>query len=227
MDLSPHLARTIAFKTVRKGYDPAEVDAFKERAAAAIEAAQNQAAAMEARARAAVSKLQELNAKQASADDVTEEAASAAAGDAESPATVDEANVISRTLLLAQRTADQVVAEAKAEAARTIEAATSEARHSADEARTEAENEVQALLAKRDFLSSDVDALDEHIAAQRERIRGAAEALLGLSEKVTGGLADMRRPLLSASDDRDESAEVTEDATALDGTPDFKSSSEE
>lgn len=225
MDLSPHLARTIAFKTVRKGYDPAEVDAFKERAAAAIESAQNQAVSMEARARAAVSKLQELNARQTSPDDVTDESSSAPAAEG----TVDEANVISRTLLVAQRTADQLiadaketaaklVAEAKSQASRTVESATAEARHSADQARVQAQNEVEALLAKRDFLSSDVDALDQHVTAQRERLRETAETLLGISERVAGGLGDMRRPLLSASDDRDPTPGDADAAARSDGT---------
>jgi len=225
MDLSPHLARTIAFKKVRKGYDPGEVDAFKERAAAAIEAAQNQAASMEARARAAVSKLQELSARQGAGSPATGDAAETAPTATTIEATQDEANVISRTLLLAQRTADQTLAEAtekadklvaearaaadgqlsqsRSQAAKMIEDARNEARQAAEQSRIEAQNEVESLLAKRDFLSSDVDALEQHVGAQRERVREAAHSLLDLSERVTGGLGEMRRPLLSASDDRD------------------------
>src|ERR1700710_3148199 len=60
MELTPASVRITSFKTVKKGYDPFEVDSFKNQVAAAIETAQNQATAMEARARAAVSKLQEL-----------------------------------------------------------------------------------------------------------------------------------------------------------------------
>ena len=57
------------FKTVkRNGYDPAEVDAFKTTVASSIESAQNQATAMEARARAAVAKLQELPERPVHAD---------------------------------------------------------------------------------------------------------------------------------------------------------------
>ncbi|MEO7370587.1 MAG: DivIVA domain-containing protein, partial [Ilumatobacteraceae bacterium] len=61
MDFSPQTVRSAGFKTVKKGYDPSEVDEFKEKVAAAIETAQNQATAMEARARAAVAKLQEVS----------------------------------------------------------------------------------------------------------------------------------------------------------------------
>jgi len=54
MELTPQAVRSTGFKTVRKGYDPDEVDTFKNKVASAIESAQNQATAMEARARAAV-----------------------------------------------------------------------------------------------------------------------------------------------------------------------------
>lgn len=229
MDLSPHLARTVAFRIVRKGYDPAEVDEFRERAATAIETAQNQATAMEARARAAVSKLQEV--AQAAKPAVVSSAPAAdtdpTPGPAESAASVEVAasasdtETISRTLLLAQRTAERTVAEAEAEAASIIgeakstaatelEAAKSEAGRLVDEARNEArrqveservaaENEVQSLLAKREFLLSDVEHLEQHIANQRDRIRRAADGLLDLAEHPSSGLGEARRPLLSAS----------------------------
>jgi hypothetical protein len=74
-----------------------------------------------------------------------------------------------------------------------------EARRSAESERIKAENEVQALLARRDFLLSDVDHLEHHLGAQRERLRDAAVSLQDLIERVPGGLGDMRRPLLSAS----------------------------
>src|SRR5258706_6388365 len=61
MAFSPQTVRSPGFKPVKKGYDQAEVDDFKEKVAAAIETAQNQATAMEARARAPVAKLQEVS----------------------------------------------------------------------------------------------------------------------------------------------------------------------
>lgn len=236
MDLSPHLARTIAFRIVRKGYDPSEVDAFRERAASAIEAAQNQATAMEARARAAVSKLQE--ATQAAAERRADAPAATAAppapvesdlvptgeslpamappavptaDPAQVAASASDAETISRTLLLAQRTAERTVAdaeqqadtvraEARAEADRLIDEAKAEARRQATSERADAINEVQALLARRDFLVSDVEHLEIHIAGQRDRVRGVADTLLDLAEHPQAGLGDARRPLLSASD---------------------------
>jgi len=209
MDFSPQTVRSAGFKTVKKGYDPAEVDDFKEKVAAAIETAQNQATAMEARARAAVAKLQEVSQQTTT----TREAGGRT--------NEEDAETISRTLLLAQRTADATVAQANADAEaitvkarvdattvidnarsmadKVLDEARLEARRSAESERIKAENEVQALLARRDFLLADVDHLEHHIGAQRERLRDAAVSLQDLVERVPGGLGEMRRPLLSAS----------------------------
>jgi DivIVA domain-containing protein len=210
MDFSPQTVRSAGFKTVKKGYDPAEVDDFKEKVAAAIETAQNQATAMEARARAAVAKLQE----------VSQQVTSGATG-AGPTASDEDAETISRTLLLAQRTADNTMARANSDAEsitvkarvdattvidnarsmadKLLDEARLEARRSAEGERIKAENEVQALLARRDFLVADVDHLEHHLGAQRERLRDAAVSLQDLIERVPGGLGEMRRPLLSAS----------------------------
>lgn len=213
MDFSPQTVRSAGFKTVKKGYDQAEVDDFKEKVAAAIETAQNQATAMEARARAAVAKLQE----------VSQQVTSGAREGGGSGNNDEDAETISRTLLLAQRTADSTVAQANADAEsitvkarvdattvidnaramadKLLDEARVEARRSAESERIKAENEVQSLLARRDFLLSDVDHLEGHLDAQRERLRDAAVALQELVERVPGGLGDLRRPLLSASAD--------------------------
>lgn len=210
MDFSPQTVRSAGFRTVKKGYDQAEVDDFKEKVAAAIETAQNQATAMEARARAAVAKLQE----------VSQQVGSGSAG-ASGSGNDEDAETISRTLLLAQRTADTTVAQANADAEsitvkarvdattvidnaramadKLLDEARLEARRSAEGERIKAENEVQALLARRDFLLADVDQLEHHVDAQRERLRDAAVSLQELVERVPGGLGELRRPLLSAS----------------------------
>ena len=232
MDFSPQTVRSAGFKTVKKGYDPAEVDDFKEKVAAAIETAQNQATAMEARARAAVAKLQE----------VSQQVTSGTTAAGPSPTASDEdSETISRTLLLAQRTADSTVAQANTEAEsitvkarvdattvidnarsmadKLLDEARLEARRSAESERIKAENEVQALLARRDFLLADVDHLEHHLGAQRERIRDAAVSLQDLIERVPGGLGEMRRPLLSASaeDMAGTSAQAAQPAVAPSG----------
>lgn len=211
MDISPQTIRIVGFKTVKKGYDPDEVESFRSQVAQLIEAAQNQAMAMEARARAAVAKLQEVSQQVANGG---KEAGTSAAHN-------EDVEVISRTLLLAQRSADTAVLEARAEAdsittrareeasrvldsarglaAKTMDESRAEVRRAVEDELLSAENEVQGLLARRDFLLGDVDHLEQYLQAQRERLRDAAVQLQELVDRVPGGLGDMRRPLLSAS----------------------------
>jgi len=210
MEISPQTIRSTGFKTVKKGYDPDEVESFRTQVASAVETAQNQATAMEARARAAVAKLQEVSQQVVSTP--REAAAPNHSGDTE---------VISRTLLLAQRTADATIMEARSEAdgitaqareeasrvldsartmaTKTVEDSRLDARKAVEDERVRAENEVQALLARRDFLLGDVDHLEQYLQSQRERLRDAAVQLQELVDRVPGGLGEMRRPLLSAS----------------------------
>ncbi len=215
MEMTPQRVRSAEFRSVRKGADPDEVKVFLNDVADELERAQNQSTAMEARARAAVARLQEVS-----------EADSAPAAPAPAPAveaSAEEAETISRTLLLAQRTADNTVAEARGEAARIVAGASDEAATTLDstremsaqmlaEARAEARqigaaeraaiaSEVEALKARRDFLESDVEQLEMFLAEQRSRLRDAATSLIDITERVPGGLGEARAPLLSASDD--------------------------
>ena len=215
MDLSPQQIRGVGFKMVKKGYDPDEVDAFKEDVATVVETVHSQAIAMEARARAAVAKLHE----------VSQNAPTSAAADEREPEgfSASDNDRITRTLALAQRTADAAVAEARSEsaeivaksqdeaerllsnaralAAKTIDDSRAEARRAVEGDRVQAENELQSLLARRDFLLSDVDHLEHYLQAQRERLRDTAVALQEMVERVPAGLGEIRRPLLSASAD--------------------------
>jgi DivIVA domain-containing protein len=219
MELSPQQVRSATFRTAKKGFDPDDVTSYLRQVGDALESAQNQSAAMEARARAAVARLQELSAASAEAD------AAAAGAPSSNEVTVepDQAEVISRTLVLAQRTADTTVAEARLEAERILAAAREEATSTIDatrelstrlveEARVAAraasideqrrvEAEVQSLIARRDFLVSDVEHLEQFLIDQRDRLRDAAASLVDLTERVPGGLGAVRRPVLSASND--------------------------
>ena len=220
MELTPTQVAGASFKTVRKGYDPDEVDAFLERTAKALEDAQQQATAMEARARAAVARLQELSTAQETPAPIPVPPTPAAEG---VRATPDEAETITRTLLLAQRTADTTVAEARIDAdrlrdearieaeatidstremsAKLLEDARAEARRATDSERQAAENEVQSLVARREFLVGDVDQLEQFLIDQRERLRSAARQIEALCDRVPAGLGQVRKPVLSASDD--------------------------
>jgi DivIVA domain-containing protein len=207
MAISPHDIRARHFTTVKRGgYDQREVEAFRTAAAEALEQSTQQATAMEARARAAVARLQELQQQQAA----TQPAADTETAATGEPAVgVAEAETISRTLLLAQRTADATVADAEKQAAEIIEAAKAESRKAGEAERVRVEGEVQALLARRDFLEADVDQLEQFLGAQRERISAVAAELNDVTTRVGNGLATMRRPQLSASDS-DHMVEVAE-----------------
>jgi cell division septum initiation protein DivIVA len=222
VEMSPQRVRSAEFKTVRKGADLDEVRTFLNDVADELERAQNQSAAMEARARAAVARLQEVN--------------EGAAAGPKVDASAEEAETISRTLLLAQRTADSTVAEARTEAAKVLADAKDEAARTIDstremsaqlleEARVEARkqgvaerqsiaSEVEALKARRDFLEADVHQLETFLVDQRSRVREAASALLDVADRVPGGLGEVRAPLLSASDD---AGDVNDDADAAVG----------
>jgi DivIVA domain-containing protein len=224
MDLTPSQVASASFRTIRKGYDPDEVAAFLQQAAKALEDSQQQATAMEARARAAVARLQEVSAA------AEKTALGKALDDAGAPdsadvvhVSADEAETISRTLVLAQRTADATVADARAEAerllndsraeseatldstremsAKLLDDARAEARKASEAERLAAENEVQSLVARREFLVGDVDQLEQFLIEQRERLRTAARQLEAMCEQVPAGLGHVRPPVLSASDD--------------------------
>lgn len=230
--LSPAQVTDANFRTIRKGYDPDEVDAFLADVAKALESARQQATAMEARARAAVARLQEASSEAAQPASAPQPSPPPEPKvEPESPSEPElhiprvEAETISRTLLLAQKTADDAVAEAKAEAERIVAEATSEAESTLDstrsmsaqmleEARAEArlssqaerqaaENEVEALVARREFLVADVDQLERFLIDQRDRLRGAAHQIEALCDRVPEGLGQVRPPVLSASNDDD------------------------
>jgi DivIVA domain-containing protein len=224
MDLTPSQVAAASFRTVRKGYDPDEVAAFLQQTAKALEESQQQATAMEARARAAVARLQEVTAA------AEKSALNKALDDIGAPdstevvrVSADEAETISRTLVLAQRTADATIADARTEAerllnesraeseatldstremsAKLLEDARTEARKASDAERLAAENEVQSLVARREFLVGDVDQLEQFLIDQRERLRTAARQLEAMCDRVPAGLGHVHPPVLSASDD--------------------------
>ena len=179
-DITPQSITAATFRTVRKGYDPGEVRDFLASVAGRMQQVQADAEAMEARARAALAKLH-----------ATERAIE--------PPLVDEAETISRTLLLAQRTADETVEQARREAARLVDEAEAAARAAHAEAWEEAHSEVEALRARRDFLAGDVEELERFLSAQRVRLGEVAERLMGFVSAPIEGLGLGSMPVLSAA----------------------------
>lgn len=178
-DMTPQSIAAATFRTVKKGYDPAEVHQFLSSVAGRMQQVQADAEAMEARARAALAKLH------------------ASERSVELPL-VDGAETISRTLLLAQRTADETTERARRDAEAMIAQAEQDAREAHAEAWEEAHSEVEALRARRDLLASDVDALERFLTAERVRLGDVAQRLLGFVAAPLEGLALEAVPALSA-----------------------------
>lgn len=178
-DITPQSITAASFRTVRKGYDPTEVRDFLASVAARMQQVQADAEAMEARARAALAKLH-------------------AADRSVAPPLVDEAETISRALLLAQRTADETVEQARRDAQRMVDDAETAARTAHAEAWEEAHSEVEALRARRDFLAGDVEELERFLSSQRQRLGEVAERLMGFVSAPIEGLGLGVRPVLSA-----------------------------
>ena len=209
MDESPQAVAGTTFRIVKKGYDPDEVRAYLSNVSRALTAAQEHAASMEARARQAVAKAQELMQQRQATP--------------ERGMKLEDTETISRTLLLAQRTADNTTADArreaektlataraeaetalagaKQEALRVVETARADARRAGENERVQVEEELQQLLARLEFLRDDVTQLDRFTSEQRTRLRESAEALNDIAERPVGGLGEHRSPVLSAASD--------------------------
>lgn len=180
-DLTPQAITGATFKVVRRGYDQGEVREFLTRVANRIQELQGEIDTLEVRSRAALARLQ------------------AAEPAPESPL-VDHAETISRTLLLAQRTADHTVAQARHDAEEMISQARDTARAEYAEAYHEAQSEVEALSARRDFLAGDVEELERFLDMQRARLSEVAERLMGFVAAPIEGLGIGARPVLSSAD---------------------------
>jgi DivIVA domain-containing protein len=240
MEVSPQAIATTTFRVVKKGYDPDEVRAYLGELSRAVDTAQSHAQAMEARARQAVAKAERL----ASAVPVTKEAPpeQIASNTEASPIVAEDqplpsgADVISRTLLMAQQMADDTVARAnrdaaalKAEAeshaqsvrasadataAQKIDQARLDAKTTGDQEKSRIEGEIHQLLAKLEFLRGDVQQLELHAAAHRERLLDSSAALKMIAEQPTGGFASVRWPVLSSVSDSMTAAPASDDITA-------------
>jgi hypothetical protein len=94
--------------------------------------------------------------------------------------------------------------------ARLLEEARAEARKAGEAERRAAENEVQSLKARREFLVGDVNQLEMFLEEQRERLRSAARQIEAVCDRLPDGLGRSHPPILSASDDEpgDETAEL-------------------
>jgi len=160
MEITPRELRDSDIADAFRGYQKEVVDEMLERAASALEAANERVRQL----------TEQVNAAQAEAGRSRE-----------------TEDILHRTLLLAQRAADEAVAEAQEKARQMVEEAEQasrkaladaeeEARRRGDAERRRLEQEVVDLAARRDSLLADVDALARFEAEYRDRMVRALEA---------------------------------------------------
>lgn len=233
MSATPEQIANATFRLVRKGFDPDEVRSLQHQAAQALDSALEYAGLMEQRAKAAAARLNQLD-QSGTGSTVTHGADHTPGQPAVTSSTVvirtDDAQTISRALVLAQRAADQALEEARAaaatliadaeaavarmrsdaeiESARLLAEARNEARRAGEAERVKVMAEVQALLARLDFLREDVSAMQAHADLQRHRLSESADALRSLAEARIGAVADAREPALSPAAEMPRQADV-------------------
>ncbi len=179
MDITPQELRDIEIREAWRGYHRDDVDELLERAAATIEHLESEVAQLRSRGGQAAAPPPRAAAP----------VAPVPVPAATPPGRMPDADVIQRTLLLAQKAADEAVTEAKARAAQIVSEseaqaqalvaeAESTARRIADAEKSRLEAEVGQLLAARDTLVADVDALAGFEAEYKDRLRRAIETEL-------------------------------------------------
>jgi DivIVA domain-containing protein len=211
VELTPQVVNDIEFRTKKVGgYDPDEVDDFLEQVAAGIEELRERAGKADERVAAADARARAADERAADAEMRAQNAA-------------ETDDTLKRTLVLAQRTADSAIKEAEEEAVRTIAAAQERAERIVQDAETTSrrmleEAEVQAtkgveerraeLLREiavteqtRDAMLNDVQVLEQHLGAQRERLQRAAADLQRLVDEP--GFSPVPVPELSGASGRD------------------------
>jgi DivIVA domain-containing protein len=158
-EVTPQELRGSQVREAFRGYHRDEVDALLERAAATIEDLTERVQNGNTRPRALPASLVNRN----------------------------DADTIQRTLLLAQRAADNAMAEAEENARVLVEESESKAQTLVSDAEANArrihdeemrlhEAEITALLARRDRLQADADALESYASDYRVRVRAAVES---------------------------------------------------
>jgi len=202
MELSPKAITNVEFHLVRKGYDPDEVRAFLTQVAKGVEALQTQLTNADARARAAVARMQELTSASPAASAAVEAAvaapvAVAAPAAIEATASSGDTDTIAKTLLLAQRTADATVAEAQSKAAAIVSSAEDRARTVVDQA------ESRATVLTRDAESEATSIIDkaksdavEASAAERARIQAELASMRAERDQLQANVTELGAQLI-------------------------------
>jgi DivIVA domain-containing protein len=191
MDITPQLLKDIRLSDSFRGYNKDEVDELIERVGAAIVQLQGRLREAMERADGAEARAATMGGRSESEDTLrrtlvlaqrTADAAVAEAN-AEATRTLDDANEhasrttadadahASRTISEANERASKLLSDAEAQAAILRTETEAEVRRIAEESRAPLMEDIREAERVRNFLRDDIDLLERHLAAQRDRLR--------------------------------------------------------
>lgn len=156
MDLTPELVRAVELKEGWRGYNRDQVDDFLDRAAATMEALNQEILRLHG--------------------EIAQREATIAINS-------DNEETLKKALLVAQRAADETLASAQARAKAQIAEAEEQALEIIDAERRRTADEMRALVERRDTIADDVVAMEQFEAEYRQRLRAVIEADLVALEK--------------------------------------------
>ena len=193
MDITPQLLKDIRLTTSRRGgYDQDEVDELIERVGAAIVQLQGRLRDAMERADNAEAHALAGNTRSESEDTLrrtlvlAQRTADAAVSEANAEAarTTTEANDhAARTISEANERASRLLSDAEAQANVLRTETDSELRRMAEDSRAPLLSEIRELERSRSFLRDDVELLERHLQAQRDRLRSHVSELSRIIEE--------------------------------------------
>jgi DivIVA domain-containing protein len=169
---------TVAFKIGVRGYNVDEVDDFLERLSGEVHQLKELVQQQRQQLRQAGERINQLDARPASAPAPAPASASAAPMAAPAPAPVRNVSVsgaeqVTAMIVMAQQFIEQAQAEAESKAREMTTSAQERAREIVAEARSRAEDEVNRLNGLKQRLSEDVETLTRQLDSERKRLSGA------------------------------------------------------
>jgi len=169
---------TVAFKIGVRGYNVDEVDDFLERLSGEVHQLKELVQQQRQQLRQAGERINQLDARPASAPAPAPAPQAPMAAPAPAPApvrnvTVSGAEQVTAMIVMAQQFIEQAQAEAEAKARELTTGAQERAREIVAEARSRAEDEVNRLNGLKQRLSEDVETLTRQLDAERKRLSSA------------------------------------------------------
>jgi DivIVA domain-containing protein len=169
---------TVAFKIGVRGYNVDEVDDFLEKLSGEVHQLKELVQQQRQQLRQAGERINQLDARPASAQAPAPVAAAPMAAPAPAPAPIRNVSVsgaeqVTAMIVMAQQFIEQAQAEAESKAREMTTGAQERAREIVAEARSRAEDEVNRLNGLKQRLSEDVEMLTRQLDSERKRLSGA------------------------------------------------------